>query len=680
VEKRLPLALFLSFLVLFGWMYVFGEKDVPPEREGTGTFERTDPEPGDPGKTTATGGGTEPGETPVVEEGTEPGSEMVPTITEEEPRTIEVLTGPADAENGESHPGRYSLVFSNRGGRLVGAKFRDYVLHIGQDSSESENWLPLLEPVDKGDGTETGSLLLDLHGESKALVPGGLSEVLWQMERIEGNEPGARFTYAPGNGLVFRKEITAVPGSWHLRLVVTIENEGRIAGDAHTFELIPAGCVPAELGDRFYQEPRAVAVGVDEDNEFSMDWESASGADDGGDTLDVGSEQLVFAGGHNKYFAFFLRQSNSTERTMRAARYDPWVEPTAAVAGEDPKEYVEATVLLELDVPSPGASRSWEYTIFAGPKDPDIIVGDHKAHRLVLDKDLSFFSSIGRVLLAIMGFFHGLVGNWGAAIILLTICVRAVLFPLNRRSQTAMARYQKKMKRVQPKMEEIKQRYANDAQKQREAQAKLMQEEGAFPPLGGCLPIFLQIPIFFGLFSALRTSFDLRQAPFALWIDDLSLPDRLLRLDLEIPLGFTTFDLTYLNLLPLLMVVLWILQQKGMPQPQDEQAKRMQKMMMFMPIIFGVLLYSYAAGLSLYMITQSSLGIVEQRVIKKLWPIDDSELEKKEKEKKKKKGCGPFSGMMQNIAEKQRAQMKQVEAMRSAKKVQSKKQRKKKKR
>ena len=645
-------------------------------------------QPPKPKETTApdptTTGPAAPGIDPEVADTTttapagDPATDPVPTIqpaiagTSEE--RIEVNTWSDTSTNGKKHPGRYHLVFSNKGARLAEVRFRDYYVKVGLSEEERldpENWLVLAAEVETAKKRRTGSLLLDVRSTSDELLQGGLglSEVLWKSERIEGPEKGVEFTYAPGNGLTFRKRITAVPDSWHLRMRLTIENEGapQLAGE-HELLLTPAGCVPAELGDRFYTEPRAVAVGQSPDGEYDMDWESASGADAGGDRLNVDG-RLDFAGMHNKYFAFFLRDADPVGRSMREARYDPVVEYVDGVPVKDSDDYVEARVFLKLDVPASGSKASWEYTIYAGPKDSDVLVEDHEAHQLVLDKDLSTFSTIGSVLLLILGFFHNLVGNWGVAIILLTICVRGVLFPLNRRSQTSMARYQKKMKRVQPLIEEAKKRHANDATKQREAQAKIMQEQGAFPPLGGCLPIFLQIPIFFGLFSALRTSFDLRQAPFVSWIDDLSRPDRLLQLDWNI-LGF---HLTYLNLLPLLMVVLWIWQQRGMPQPQDEQAKRMQKMMAFMPVVFGFLLYNYAAGLSVYMITQSGLGIVEQKFIKKMWPIDDTELEKGAK----KSGCGPFSGMMQNFAEKQREQMKHVEAMRDAKRLQSKKQRKK---
>ena len=130
---------------------------------------------------------------------------------------------------------------------------------------------------------------------------------------------------------------------------------------------------------------------------------------------------------------------------------------------------------------------------------------------------------------------------------------------------------------------------------------------------------------------------------------DLSKPDRLLELnfDTHLPLVGT---IAYLNILPILMVVLWILQQKLMPTPTDEQAAKMQKMMMFMPAVMGVFLYNYAAGLSIYMITQSSLGILETTLIKKLWPIDDSIPERGQEKK------GWFQSLMERAQEAQKQQ------------------------
>jgi YidC/Oxa1 family membrane protein insertase len=158
-----------------------------------------------------------------------------------------------------------------------------------------------------------------------------------------------------------------------------------------------------------------------------------------------------------------------------------------------------------------------------------------------------------------------------------------------------------------------------------------MQQEGAFPPLGGCLPPLVQIPIFFGLFSALRVAFDLRQGSF-LWIDDLSMPDRVAHLGINTHLPFIGV-LDWLNILPILMVILWVLQQKVMPKPTDPQAQQMQKMMMWMPVVFGVFLYNYSSGLSLYMVTSSMFGILEYTVVRKIWPLDESEAPKKGKGK-----------------------------------------------
>ena len=165
--------------------------------------------------------------------------------------------------------------------------------------------------------------------------------------------------------------------------------------------------------------------------------------------------------------------------------------------------------------------------------------------------------------------------------------------------------------------------------------------------------MFLQIPGFIGLFSALRTSIDLRHAPFIGWIEDLSQPDRFLRIDVSLPLVGT---IEWLNILPPVMVALWILQQRVMPKPTDEQAARMQRMMMWMPILFGFFLYNYAAGLSVYMITTSGLGVLEQTVIKKIWPIDDRELPKK------KSGFMKRLGELQEQAQKMQKHKEQAKA------------------
>ncbi len=403
------------------------------------------------------------------------------------------------------------------------------------------------------------------------------------------------------------------------------------------FVLTPCACIPAEAADRWTREPQAIAYSRGKGDTTTS--AEIQGTDERGTKI-AGSfpveEPLSFLGVYNKYFAVLLHGSDEASRatligaSWRGLRDEGWARAHPEQSAAAWRQLV-ADAQLRLVLPPTGEKRTFQYDLYAGPKERTRLEAAWPDHSKLIEKDLGFFNGIASLLLAVLGFFERLTGNWGVAIILLTISVRLLLFPVNRKSQTTMARYQSKMKRLQPRIDEIKKRYAKDPTAQRQEQAKLMQEEGA---------------VFIGLFAALRSSFDLRHAPFGLWIHDLAVPDRFVRIGLQLPfLG----SIEYLNLLPLLMVVLWIWQQKGMPMPADEQAAKMQKMMLWMPVMMGFFLYNYAAGLSLYMITQSGLGIIEQKLIKKIWPLDDAERPRKK------------NGFMARLMEAQQQQMKQRE-------------------
>ncbi len=275
----------------------------------------------------------------------------------------------------------------------------------------------------------------------------------------------------------------------------------------------------------------------------------------------------------------------------------------------------------------PAAAASFQW--YVGPKDKSILqpYGAISTIPEFADYGSSFFyrmfltTWIAPLIMWLLNMFHALVGNWGVAIILLTILVRALLMPLNRRSQLKMAEYQVKMQKVKPLMDAVNKKWAKDPKRKQQEMTKLYREHQVAPPLGGCLPPFLQMPIFIGLFAALRSSLDLRQQPFFGWMEDLSRPDALIDFGGPIAEFFPLSGVTSFNLLPILMVILWVVHQRTMPKPADPQQQQMQKIMTFMPILFGVMLYNYAAGLSLYMITSSAIGIFEAKVIKKKWPV-----------------------------------------------------------
>ena len=143
---------------------------------------------------------------------------------------------------------------------------------------------------------------------------------------------------------------------------------------------------------------------------------------------------------------------------------------------------------------------------------------------------------------------------------------------------------------------------------------KLFKEHGV-NPLSGCFPILLQLPIFIGLYSVLDISLEFRQAPFIGWITDLSQPDRLIAF--KQPLNLFITSISDFNLLPIVMTITWFLQSYYAPRPQDPKMAAQQKMMMFMPVVFGLLCYSLASGLSLYLFINSLLAMIEQKIIKK---------------------------------------------------------------
>ena len=648
MDKRLPLALFLSFLVLFVWVTYFAPKR-PPQPPPSSADASSLQEGVDQSTESITQAETQSAVAQAPAIG--------PVVVDSEERTLELQIG----EPGKV--GSFFARFTNKGARLLElrlANFYDKSRLPAAERAEREHWVRLLESVPTPQGP-TGSLELRSWASSKAFERAPIEDALWTMRELTSAEgpngrPGVVFELAQGSGLRLVKRVTFEPGTYRIHVELQLENTGAEGTDKSlAFFFTPAEVLPQESADKYYQEPQSVFAGQSTESyrrgekpHFGHIPRDERAKDRRGQFKEP-AEVVRFAGVHIKYFALLMRAADDAALgTLRGAEWRRLRDEQWALEHPDKADrawrFMATDVLLELRMPAPGETRSWDYVLFAGPKDRELLLREDKANAVLIDKDLGFFDGIARALLAVLGLFESLTGNWGVAIILLTLSVRLLLFPVNRRSQTAMARYAAKMKRLQPQIDELKKRYEKDPQKMRQAQAEMMQKEGAFPPLGGCLPMFVQLPIFFGLYQALRTSFDLRQAPFFGWMYDLSQPDRLLEINLHLPvLG----NIQYLNILPPLMVVLWVLQQMTMPKPADEQAARMQRMMLFMPVVMGVFLYDYAAGLSLYMITQSSLGIFEQHVIKRLWPVDDTE-----PVKKKRKGF--LAQLMERAQEAQR--------------------------
>jgi YidC/Oxa1 family membrane protein insertase len=232
---------------------------------------------------------------------------------------------------------------------------------------------------------------------------------------------------------------------------------------------------------------------------------------------------------------------------------------------------------------APGAVGEWSARFYAGPKDQKRL--EEIAENLNLTVDYGFLWWIAVPLFYILDWFHSYVGNWGGAIILLTVLVKLVLYPLSAKSYKSMAN----MRRVAPQMKRLQERHADDRQKLSQEMMALYKKEKV-NPLGGCLPMLLPMPIFLALYWVLFESVELRHAPFALWINDLAAMDPYF-------------------VLPLLMGGSMYLQQLMSPAVGDPMQVRMMRLM---PVMFTVMFLFFPAGLVLYWLVNSVLSIAQQ--------------------------------------------------------------------
>ncbi|MDD5409605.1 MAG: membrane protein insertase YidC, partial [Candidatus Omnitrophica bacterium] len=212
------------------------------------------------------------------------------------------------------------------------------------------------------------------------------------------------------------------------------------------------------------------------------------------------------------------------------------------------------------------------------------------------------FDIIAQILLQLLGFFYSIVHNWGWAIIILSVTIYFALFPLSIKQMRSM----KEMQILQPKIEALRKEYKNNPQRLNKEIMELYKAHKV-NPLGGCLPILLQMPIFFALYQALIRSTALRGAEF-LWIKDLSSPDRLFILDKSLPLLGNQ-----INILPILMAIGMFVQQKfSTVQATGEAAQQQKIMSIIMPVMFGVIFYQMPSGLVLYWFVNSLLMLFYQ--------------------------------------------------------------------
>ena len=243
----------------------------------------------------------------------------------------------------------------------------------------------------------------------------------------------------------------------------------------------------------------------------------------------------------------------------------------------------------------PRQSLKFQLRLYTGPKEISRL--EQAGHNLARAVDYGWFSFLAKPLLKLLNWFYTYVHNYGVAIILLTILIKIIFAPLTHKSYVSM----QNMKKVQPKITALREKYQHDREKMNQ---ELMNVYRTYKvnPLGGCLPMLLQIPVFFALYRMLSAAVELRHEPFIWWINDLTAPDRL----------HIGFDIPYLGGIPVLTILMGLsmfLQQKMTPMTGDP---RQEKIMMLLPLVFTIFFVNFPSGLVLYWLINNILSIAQQ--------------------------------------------------------------------
>ena len=373
------------------------------------------------------------------------------------------------------------------------------------------------------------------------------------------------FNYISGQGYTIRKVYTFSPGVYGIKLETQVFNNSAapLVGTIQQVMTYPAE--PKVKNNRY---DTAGAYLFSDNSLQSNKIKDVSSASKRYDT------SILWSGFADKYFlSALLAEKNSIAS----------VELKKNSAG-----FFESIVSSPQFTVNPGQSATVTHRLFVGPKDIDILKA--QGNSLVQSLDLGWFTVIAKPLLYTLKFFYSYVGNYGVAIIIITIILKALFFPLTHKSFKSM----KGMQKIQPEMTKLREKFKDDKDSMNKAVMELYRENKV-NPMGGCLPMVVQIPVFFALYKSLMFSIELRHAPFFLWVTDLSDKD---------PYYVT----------PVIMGITMFLQQKMTPSNMDPMQ---QKMMLALPVVFTFMFLSFPSGLVLYWLVNNVLTIGQQMYINK---------------------------------------------------------------
>lgn len=438
-----------------------------------------------------------------------------------------------------------------------------------------------------------------INNDIKTLTRDG---VLWKKtnKSPENNPNFLECEHDTGHGIILKKQIK-LTGKYQAEVKIVIENK---SGGKKTLETEFTPFVGIEHDGAYrWEQYLTVFVSVND----SLKWLTWSHFSGDRESDNVSEKVIKYFGLKNRYFALAAIPREENDRRD--------ISDVKVSRVRQGKEHYNNNLIPTVNIPvilEPGNHRTITFDLFFGPQTSE------ELSKLNISPIFSYggFHFIGAALLWILNILHPIFG-YGVAIIIATIIVKTLMFPLTKKQLFSMY----KMQKLQPKVLSLQAKFKDDPKRLMQEQMK-MYKENKVSPMGGCLPLLFQFPVWIAVYSVLDISVDLRKSSF-LWIADLTEPDRLWVLPR--PVILLLFPLYEINILPILMTVMWVVQSLLQPKPQDPQAASQQKMMMFMPIIFGLMFYGLAAGLSLYFLAQAGFGLLEQRIIKSMFAKEDAD-------------------------------------------------------
>jgi YidC/Oxa1 family membrane protein insertase len=538
MDKRTVLALILSFLVFLAWSVLFGPKPADKPARKPPTPEKE-------------------WEQQVLPEKKEP-------LGPQKELTLESISGTLDIK---IETELYSALFSGSGPMIKGFKLKNY-----RSTAEKGSPLKELIHVNNKDG----------HGFNLGFSGQNIPNINWSTYTVsqkdivlaKDDQPKELvYEWKSPKGVDVQTRLLFHADRYDIGLAITVNNGSEyVIDDAISLQLAH---LPREAKK---------AYGVFEGMALLLDNKLKE--------INVGKvKEKQFEGRipwvayEEPYFMAALANENDTTLTAKG---------TTLPNGEIRISYITPSLNVK-----PLERITKNFTLYLGPRDLYVLKGLGKK----LEKAINFgwFDIIAKPLLVTLRFFNTYVSNYGVSIIILTILVKILFWPLTHKSYQSM----KEMRKLQPMMAKIREKYKNNKQ---EMQKQLMGLYKTYKinPMGGCLPMVVQIPVFFAFYRILPSSIELRHAPFVLWINDLSAPERLLSFPFEIPFMAPPYGIPVLTLL---MGASMFLQQKMTPAPGDPTQA---KMMMFLPIVFTFLFINFPSGLVLYWLVNNLLSIAQQ--------------------------------------------------------------------